>query len=152
MPNFGKRSREQLDTCSPQIKALMKRVVENFDISILEGHRDQERQDKLYDEGKSKLKYPEGNHNNMPSNAVDIQPYPFNPKSPKAKIELAIMAGYVRAVFDAVKTKDYDRTDYDVDWIELERYKLRWGGDWDSDGDLDDQTFDDYYHFEIIPE
>ena len=27
---------------------------------------------------------------------------------------------------------------------------IRWGGDWDSDGNLGDQTFNDLYHFEII--
>ncbi len=28
--------------------------------------------------------------------------------------------------------------------------KIRWGGDWDSDGNLGDQTFNDLYHFEIL--
>jgi len=147
MPSFGKRSRGQLDTCDSKIQVLMERVVESFDISILEGHRNQERQDQLYDEGKSKLKYPDGNHNNDPSNAVDIQPYPFDPDSKKAKLELAVMAGYVKGMFDELKA-NRDADSFSPFW----GWKLRWGGDWDSDGDLDDQTFDDYYHFEIIPE
>lgn len=150
MPSFGKRSRGQLDTCSPEIQALMERVVENFDISILEGHRGQELQDLYYEKGTSKLKYPDGNHNNKPSNAVDIQPYPFNPKSPKAKIKLALMAGYVKAIFENLKLDQYGHGFHGSG--SLMGFKLRWGGDWDSDGDLDDQTFDDYYHFEIIPE
>jgi len=27
--------------------------------------------------------------------------------------------------------------------------RLRWGGDWDMDGDLTDQTFDDLFHLEL---
>jgi hypothetical protein len=27
---------------------------------------------------------------------------------------------------------------------------IRWGGDWDSDGDLTDQTFDDLFHLEVV--
>jgi len=143
MPSFGKRSRGQLDTCNERIRVLMLQVVETYDTSILEGHRGQELQDLYYEKGTSKLKYPDGNHNSLPSNAVDAQPYPFNPKSPKAKIKLAHWAGYVMATFDRLKTE--------MPGI-YKGYQLRWGGDWDSDGDLDDQTFDDYYHFEIIPE
>lgn len=29
--------------------------------------------------------------------------------------------------------------------------KIRWGGDWDLDTDLKDNTFDDLPHFELIP-
>ena len=29
--------------------------------------------------------------------------------------------------------------------------RIRWGGDWDGDNDLDDQTFDDLVHFELVP-
>ncbi len=28
--------------------------------------------------------------------------------------------------------------------------KIRWGGDWDMDGDLKDNSFDDLVHFEIV--
>jgi len=143
MPSFGKRSRGQLDTCNLQIETLMNEVVLTYDTSILEGHRVQELQDLYYEKGTSKLKYPDGNHNNKPSLAVDAQPYPFNPKGPKAKIKLAHWAGYVMATFDRLKRESPELYD---------GYQLRWGGDWDSDGDLDDQTFDDYYHFEIISE
>jgi peptidoglycan L-alanyl-D-glutamate endopeptidase CwlK len=27
--------------------------------------------------------------------------------------------------------------------------KIRWGGDWDSDGDINDNRFDDLVHVEI---
>ena len=28
--------------------------------------------------------------------------------------------------------------------------RLRWGGDWDGDNELRDQTFNDLVHFEVI--
>ena len=28
-------------------------------------------------------------------------------------------------------------------------YPIRWGGDWDSDGDLKDNSFDDLVHIEL---
>jgi len=31
-------------------------------------------------------------------------------------------------------------------------YEIRWGGDWDRDGELTDQTFMDLGHFEILGE
>jgi peptidoglycan L-alanyl-D-glutamate endopeptidase CwlK len=30
-----------------------------------------------------------------------------------------------------------------------EGVNVRWGGDWDGDRDIDDQTFDDLPHFEF---
>ncbi len=29
-------------------------------------------------------------------------------------------------------------------------HKVRWGGDWDRDGDFNDETFKDLWHFELI--
>jgi peptidoglycan LD-endopeptidase CwlK len=29
-------------------------------------------------------------------------------------------------------------------------HRVRWGGDWDSDYDLDDNKFDDLPHFELV--
>ena len=29
-------------------------------------------------------------------------------------------------------------------------HKIRWGGDWDSDGEIKDNNFDDLVHIEII--
>ena len=37
------------------------------DITIVEGHRNQERQDRMVEEGKSQLRWPHSRHNLMPS-------------------------------------------------------------------------------------
>ena len=78
MPRFGKRSKERLATCDERLQEVFNEVIQFVDCSVLEGHRSQERQDKLYDEGKTKVKYPRGRHNSNPSRAVDVTPYPVD--------------------------------------------------------------------------
>jgi len=59
-----------------------------------------------------------------------------------------------------------DIAPYPIDWKDLERFyvlagvimacaheegvKIRWGGDWDSDGDYHDSSFIDLPHFELV--
>ena len=63
MPRFGKRSKERLSSCHEDLQDLFNEVIKHVDCSVLEGHRSAERQDKLFDEGKTKVKYPKGRHN-----------------------------------------------------------------------------------------
>ena len=78
MPRFGKRSRENLKTCDKRLQDIFNEVIKYVDCSVLEGHRSKDRQNQLYDEGKTKVKYPNGRHNSKPSNAVDVTPYPVD--------------------------------------------------------------------------
>ena len=78
MPKFGKRSRERLATCDERLQKVFNEVIKFVDCSVLEGHRGQERQDQLFDEGKTKVRFPNGRHNSDPSRAVDVTPYPIN--------------------------------------------------------------------------
>ena len=128
MPKFGKRSQERLNTCDEDLIALFKEVVKYFDCSVLEGHRGEEKQNKYFNEGKSKLKYPKGRHNRKPSNAVDVVPYPVDWND---REQMTYFAGFVKGV----------------------AYKMgipiRWGGDWNNNNDLKDNNFDDLPHFEF---
>ena len=78
MAKFGKTSQKKLNSCEEDLKRLFSEVVKHFDCSVLEGHRGEELQNKYYDEGKSKLKFPKGRHNAYPSKAVDVVPYPID--------------------------------------------------------------------------
>ena len=101
------------------------------DISLITGYRGREEQNQKFAEGKSKVRFPDGKHNQSPSKAVDFQPYPLPKRKEKLWASLAYIAG--RA-------------------IEIGKQRgmsIRWGGDWDRDGDLTDQTFDDLYHLEV---
>ena len=129
MPKFGKRSKERLATCDERLQEVFNEVIQFVDCSVLEGHRSQERQDKLYDEGKTKVKYPRGRHNSNPSRAVDVTPYPVDWEDRERQ---TLFAGFVLGIARA------------------KGIKLRWGGDWDMDFKVMDNRFDDFPHFEVI--
>ena len=128
MPRFSKKSLSKLETCDKRLQDLFLRVVKKFDCTIIEGHRSKNRQNKLFDEGKSKLKYPKGKHNAIPSKAVDVAPYPIDWND---RERFTYFAGYVLGIAYQMGLK------------------IRWGGDWDMDTQVKDNNFDDLPHFEI---
>ena len=128
MPSFGKKSQERLNTCDPRLVELFEIVVEDFDCAVLEGYREKEAQNRAFDEGKSKLRFPEGNHNKYPSLAVDVAPYPIDWED---RDRFHYFAGFVKGVASQLGLD------------------IRWGGDWDSDTQTRDNNFDDLPHFEV---
>ena len=129
MPKFGKKSKEELSTCREELQEVFNEVIKTVDCSVLEGNRHQTRQDALYEEGKTKVKYPMGRHNALPSFAVDVCPYPVD-WSDRERFHL--FAGFVLGI---AKSMDIN---------------LRWGGDWNQNWEVDDNKFDDFPHFELI--
>lgn len=136
MPNFGKASKEKLETCDTRLQQLFNRVIENFDCTVITGHRDKASQDKAFASGNSKKQWPNSKHNSKPSKAVDVAPVEY--KNGKSVINwndvhrICYFAGHVMAI-----AKDMG-------------IGVRWGGDWDSDTELSDNSFDDLVHFELI--
>jgi peptidoglycan L-alanyl-D-glutamate endopeptidase CwlK len=128
MPHFSQRSYERLKTCHPDLIRLFETVVRGFDCTVLEGHRGEQAQNDAYDKGYSKLRYPDSKHNKTPSLAVDVAPYPVDWND---RERFYFFAGYVKGV-----AEELDIT-------------IRWGGDWDSDTHVHDQTFFDLPHFEL---
>ena len=129
---LGKKSQERLATCDHRLQGLVKAVMETqaIDFAVLCGNRSQEEQDRLYASGRSKVQT--SKHNLMPSKAVDIAPYPVRDKTEKDKARYYMLGGLMVATA-------YSRG-----------IKIRWGGDWNSNGRFDDQTFDDLAHFELV--
>ena len=128
MPKFGKSSRKQLETCDPRLQKLFEKVVLNFDCTIIEGHRNKEKQNKAYKQGNSKLMFPKGKHNANPSMALDAIPYPVDWEDRERQ---TLFAGFVLGI---AKSLDIN---------------IRWGGDWDMDFEVQDNKFDDFPHFEL---
>lgn len=128
MPRFGKRSKERLATCEKDLQLVFNEVIKYVDCSILEGHRSKDRQNSLYEDGKTKVRYPNGRHNSSPSRAVDVTPYPVDWKDRERQ---TLFAGFVLGVANQMGIK------------------LRWGGDWDQDFEVQDNKFDDFPHFEL---
>ena len=131
MRTWGTRSQEVYDELDERLQRIVTRVRDEVcDISLTEGYRSPSRQHELFKQGKSKIAWG-GKHNQTPSLAVDCQPYPFSKRKEKQWAQLAYMAAHAIRI-----------------GIE-EGVVIRWGGDWNQNGDLTDQTWDDLFHLEI---
>lgn len=78
MPKFSQKSADKLHDCHPLLQLLMLRAIKSFDFSVVCGHRGEKEQNEAYAAGNSKLKWPNSKHNKVPSEAVDIVPYPVH--------------------------------------------------------------------------
>ena len=128
MAKFGKRSKEKLSTCDSRLQKVFNEVIKHVDCSVLEGHRGEERQNKLLKEHKTKVAYPKGRHNASPSLAVDVVPYPIDWHD---RERFHLFSGFVLGLARGMGIT------------------LRWGGDWNMNFEVDDNKFDDFPHFEI---
>jgi hypothetical protein len=128
MPRFGTRSRNALHSCDERLKKVFNEVIKTVDCAVLEGHRDKVKQNKYYKEGKTKLQYPLGRHNELPSRACDVVPYPIDWND---RERFHLFAGFVLGIAKSMGIN------------------LRWGGDWDQDWEVNDNKFDDFPHFEL---
>ncbi len=75
MYKFSRRSKEKRDTCHEDIIEILDEAIQYMDFTVVCGHRNEEDQNLAYDEGFSKLRFPNSRHNKLPSIAVDIVPY-----------------------------------------------------------------------------
>ena len=144
---FGSNSKEKLATCHSDLQKILSLAISRtgVDFGISEGHRSLERQKMLFDDNKSTIDgiSRKGKHNYVPSLAADL--YVYHPdletrrKIAYDKVHLAYIMGIV-ASCAAELLKDCKIT-----------HKVRWGGNWDSDGVLViDQKFQDLPHIELI--
>lgn len=135
MPKFSQESFSKLSTCHIELQTLFYEVIRHFDCQVLEGYRNEQDQDAAFAAGNTKLRWPNGKHNHQPSMAVDVAPYPVDWNNTK---RFYWFGGYVMGI--AQRLKDEGKMTYSV----------RFGGDWDSDKDITDQTFNDLVHFELV--
>jgi len=130
MNEFSKRSMKHLSMADPLLIALFRKVLKVHDCSILCGYRDAADQNRLLKRGLSKLQFPNSKHNQIPSLAVDVAPYPHTTWTDMKRFYHFI--GIVKGI----------ASEMDI--------KIRCGNDWDMDNDLDDQKFNDLIHFELV--
>jgi len=136
---FGARSQKNLDTCHEALQRVAKRALSYgvMDFSVIEGHRPIERQQQLYAEGKSQIDgvTKKGKHNELPSLAFDLLPYPHEINGINVwadRQRFCVLAGLIYAA------------------AAEECCIVRWGGDWDGDGNNADSNFNDLPHFELV--
>ncbi len=132
---FGVTSQSRLDECDRRLQAVAIRALEltSCDFSIVCGHRGEAAQNTAFEEGASEKVWPTGKHNDLPSQALDFGAYPKPWDSrPKRYARYYLIYGAFHAAS-----------------VEL-AIPIRWGGDWDGDGDMTDQKFDDAGHVELL--
>jgi len=124
MPRFGKRSKERLRGVDTRLVNVLNELVKIMDVTIIEGLRSEQRQEKLLKEGSTKTKFSK----HIEGKAVDLAPYPIDWED---RDRFHYMGGMIRGIAKQLNIP------------------VRWGGDWDGDGETKDNKFDDLVHVEI---
>ena len=124
MYRFGKRSKARLKGVKPELVSVLNELVKIMDVTIIEGLRTEERQKELVASGASKTKYSK----HLEGKAVDLAPYPIDWED---RDRFHYMGGMIRGIAKQLNVN------------------VRWGGDWDSDGETKDNGFDDLVHVEL---
>lgn len=117
--SFSGRSAENLSEAHPDLQRLFTAVLAVADCTILCGYRNERSQTEAYRSGKSQLPWPKSKHNQKPSLAVDVAPYPIN---------FADIARF-KAFADVVKM-----------CAKQLGIAVEWGGDW---------SWKDYPHWQL---
>ena len=125
MPKFGKRSKDRLKGVNPKLVNILNELIKIMDVTIIEGLRTEARQNDLLAQGKSKTKYSK----HLEGKAVDLAPYPIDWED---RERFHYMGGMLRGIAKQLNIN------------------IRWGGDWDSDGEIADNSFDDLVHVELL--
>ena len=124
MYKFGKKSKERLRGVHPKLVNVLNELIKIMDVTIIEGLRSEERQKELLEQGKTKTKFSK----HIKGKAVDLAPYPIDWED---RERFHYMGGMIRGIGKQLNTD------------------IRWGGDWDSDVEIKDNSFDDLVHVEI---
>lgn len=139
MFKLSQRSLDNLKGVHPDLVKVVKRALDisQTDFTVLEGVRTQARQDELWAQGRTKPGpvvtwiQTVGSHGIQADgfgHAVDIAPYPID------WADLARFDQVAKAMFEAAKEVGI---------------KLRWGADWDQDGNIRERGESDSPHFEL---
>lgn len=122
------RSTERLNSIRMDLRKVVLRAFETvpFDVSVLEGFRNKDRQQELFNAGKSKTL----NSRHLTGNAVDLAPYPIDWNDTD---RFKILAEHMFAA-----AKELNVT-------------IRWGGNWSRNSihDKPPSSFVDMPHFEL---
>lgn len=128
MPHFSIKSHQKLNTCHPALREVFLEVIKHIDCTVISGHRGQKEQDKLKEKGRSQLSFPQSRHNEKPSEAIDVAPYPSMFTDDRM---FYVLGGFVMCVASQLGLK------------------IKWGANWRMDWDLENNKFDDLGHFEL---
>jgi peptidoglycan L-alanyl-D-glutamate endopeptidase CwlK len=136
MAKFGMESESNLATVDPELVRVLRTAIQIKDFKVICGHRGEEAQHEAFLSGASKLDWPKGKHNSLPSKAADVRPW--DQTTGKAvpysnSVEYAMLAGVILAC------------------AHLLEVRVRWGHDWNSNMLTTDEQgkLVDMPHFEL---
>lgn len=128
MPHFGKESLRNLKQLHPDLQMVLREAIKEFDFKIMDAQRGRAEQEYAFKKGNTKAHFGQSAHNYIPAIACDIYPYPID--------------------FDDIgRFKDMARVVLRI--AKAHKVPLRWGGDWNMDGNTADGW--DFPHFELHP-
>ena len=127
MPNFSKRSLDNLMTCDVRLQEIANEAIKEIDFTIIEGHRSRLKQAENVRKGVSQTM--NSKHCEIPSRAFDFVPYPFTSWDDVLAFEKV-----AKVLLRIAKEKGI---------------LARRGSDWNMN-DLKDDKFYDGLHFELL--
>lgn len=129
MRNFTPKELKRISELDSHLEILVREVNNEYPVFVVCGHRNKEDQELAFAQGFSKVRYPNGKHNKLPSLAVDLCPYPIDWNDLKRFRE---MQAVIMKVAKNLGTK------------------IRSGADFNGDGNLTNDKFVDLPHIELI--
>jgi peptidoglycan L-alanyl-D-glutamate endopeptidase CwlK len=125
---LSSKSLAKLAGVHPDLVRVVKKAIRSTacDFTVLEGRRSEERQRRLFQSGASKIM----DSRHLTGHAVDLGAYVDGEIRWDWPLYYQIAAAMKMASID-------------------EDVPIRWGGDWDSDGEYDDEKWRDGPHFEL---
>lgn len=158
--SFGKVSMKQYETLHNDLQLILDHSILEcaVDFSLIKGHRPPEKQFEYFRRGRVQqadgswvVVRPQsvitnvdgyrvkGTHNYNPSLAIDIAAYVTGKRELAYDLaHLAYIAGCIMTIANRLFKEG------------KVKHKLRWGGNWDGDGDLADNILFDAPHFELF--
>lgn len=155
---FSDRSKAELETSDIRLRRLAHWALIAKDHSVLKGHRPEAEQNAAFASGASQLPWPKGKHNGVPSKAIDVQAYPRPAPLEFERDPDKMAERELRREVKRLRAQLRDQPLRAEQLYLLGIYKgaavvfnvpIRTGADWDRDGEIADNGFDDLFHVEI---
>ena len=98
MNKWGGESHRQRSSCDVRLNLIGDIVLQLKDHSVIKGHKGKEEQDLAFMDGHSKLKWPHGKHNKLPSIAIDVRAWPWPDDPQEQREEQLYLLGLYKGV------------------------------------------------------
>lgn len=130
MPSFGQASLTSRAQLLPPLQALFDAAIKETDFRILDAMRGRAAQEAAFKKGNSKVHFGDSAHNWKPAVAADLFPAPYDWNNKQSFLDLSVV---ILRIAKAQGTP------------------IRWGGDFNMDGNKTTNDDWDPGHYELYP-